>query len=195
MSEDEEPDWLAELAKGSEALRRQVEPIVQAAEQFVRDARRAKISGGPALPFAQRVALAVDAGIRELLPAHERSVVHELTLSTRVGTWAALTGVGTLAGARVGAAAVLSGVGTLTGSGSVALPPLRVSGQLTVQDRRGVLAAMSDGQIVFLVLVWVYAVWLPWFGSRLPPELHGMLSDSLATFAIALSITWRIRDK
>jgi hypothetical protein len=67
MSEDnEEPDWLAELAKGSEALRRQVEPIVQSAEQFVRDARRAKADSGPALPFAQRVALAVDAGMREL---------------------------------------------------------------------------------------------------------------------------------
>jgi hypothetical protein len=65
-------------------------------------------------------------------------------------------------------------------------------------ERRGPrrsLAELSDGQIVFLVLVWVYAVWLPWFGSSLPPELHGMLSDSLATFALALSITWRIRDK
>lgn len=48
MSENEEPDWLAELAKGGEALRRQIEPIVHAAQQFVRDARRAKISGGPA---------------------------------------------------------------------------------------------------------------------------------------------------
>jgi hypothetical protein len=72
MSEDNEPDWLAELAEGGEALRRQVEPIVQAADQFVRDARRAKASGGPALPFAQRLALAVDAGMRELLPSRKR---------------------------------------------------------------------------------------------------------------------------
>jgi hypothetical protein len=27
MSENKEPDWLGELAKGGEALRRQVEPI------------------------------------------------------------------------------------------------------------------------------------------------------------------------
>jgi hypothetical protein len=67
MSESKEPDWPGELAKGGEGLRRQVEPIVQAAEQFVRDARRVKGRGGPALPFPQRVALAVDAGMRELL--------------------------------------------------------------------------------------------------------------------------------
>lgn len=78
MSESNEPDWLAELAKSGEALRRQAEPIVQAAEQFVRDARQAKASGGgPALPFAQRLALAVDAGMRELLSpcpiAHQRT--------------------------------------------------------------------------------------------------------------------------
>jgi len=51
MSEDKEPDWLVELAKnpevlrrqidqGGEALRRQVEQIGRATEQFVRDARR-----------------------------------------------------------------------------------------------------------------------------------------------------------
>jgi hypothetical protein len=157
MSEDEEPDWLVELAKGGEALRRQIEPIVQAAEQFVCDARRAKISGGPALPFAQRVALAVDAGIRELLPAHERSMVHGLTLSTGVGTAAALTGVGTMAGARVGAAAVLSGVGTLTGGGSVALPPLRVSGQMTVENPASGQAERRIGQILAMVLVAIVA--------------------------------------
>ena len=72
MSEDNEPDWRAELAKGGQALRRQVELILQAAEQFVRDARRAKGSGGPALPLPQRVALAVDVGVRELLPARKR---------------------------------------------------------------------------------------------------------------------------
>lgn len=49
MNEDNEPDWTAELAKGGEAMRRQVEPIVKAAEQFVRDARRDafRAAGGP----------------------------------------------------------------------------------------------------------------------------------------------------
>jgi hypothetical protein len=182
MNEENEPDWLAELAKGSEALRRQVEPIVQAAEQFVRDARRAKADGGPALPFAQRVALAVDAGMRELLPTPVHAVAHPGTVSVSVP------------------------FPTITVSGSLALPPMRMVGlgdvgsasdSLSIErrgPRRG-LSELSDGEIVALVLVWIYAVWLPWFGSRLPPGLHGMLSDSLGTFAIALAITWRIRDK
>ncbi len=128
MNENNEPDWLAELAKGGEALRRQIKPIVQAAEQFVRDSRQAKTSGGPALPFAQRVALAVDAGIRELLPARE-PVVHEVTLSTTV--------IGT---------ASLTGVGTVTARGSIALPQMGIAAQGTVEDRRGWLTGMTDGQ-------------------------------------------------
>ena len=79
--------------------------------------------------------------------------------------------------------------------GSLAPPRIGAVAQDTAGDRRHGLAALSDREIVFLVLVWLYAVWLPWFGSRLSPELHQMLSDNLATFAIALSISWRIIDK
>jgi len=172
MSEENEPDWLAELAKGGEALRRQIEPIVQAAEQFVRDSRRAKTAGEPALPFAQRVALAVDAGIRELRPAPMRAVAHPGTVGVSV-----------------------AGPTAIAFSGSVALRPFRVAAQGTVENRPTGLAALSDGQIVFLVLVWLYAIVLPWFGSALPPEFHAMLSDSYATIAIALGITWRLLDK
>ena len=83
----------------------------------------------------------------------------------------------------------------ITGSGGVVLPKPSLSGQGTVENRRSGLAALSDGQIVFLVLVWLYAFVLPWFGAALPPEFHAVLSDHYATIALALSITWRIRDK
>jgi hypothetical protein len=49
-----------------------------AAEQFVRDARRAKTSGRPALPFAEWVALAVDAGLRELRPSPGSLVINRV---------------------------------------------------------------------------------------------------------------------
>jgi hypothetical protein len=189
VSEDNEPDWSTQLAKGGEALRRQVEPIVKAAEQFVRDARRAKTSGGPALPFAQRVALAVDAGLHELLPSPE-SLVIDYAVYAQAATAAA-----TAPSPTVNATATLAGEGTVTASGSVALPPMSFSGQGTVEDRRSGLAALSDGQIVFLVLVWLYAFVLPWFGAAVPPEFHAILSDHYATTAIALGITWRIIDK
>lgn len=155
MSENREPDWLGELAKGGEALRRQVEPIIQAAEQFVRDARRAKTSGGPALPFAQRVALAVDAGLRELLPSPE-SLVIDCVVYARVATAAA-----TAFSPTVNATATVAGEGTVTASGSVVLPPMSFSGQGTVEDQRGRFAGMSAGQIVAVVLVWLVAYALP----------------------------------
>ena len=80
MSEDQEPDWRAELAKGSEALQRQVMRIVKAAEEMA--------TSGPARPFTQRIVRAVGAGIREL--AAPEPVVHMVS-----GT-AIMTGVGTI---------------------------------------------------------------------------------------------------
>ncbi len=50
---------------------------------------------------------------------------------------------------------------------------------------------LSDGQIVVLALVWLFA----FVRSALPPELHAALTDSYTSFAIALAITWRIRDR
>ncbi len=185
VSEDSEPDWLAELAKGGEALRRQIEPIAQAAEQFVRDARRAKTTGGPPLPFSQRIALAVDAGMRELLPA--RAVAHQRTAALTVPvTFAAVAKVATGGGLALSPMVFVSDgdVATVTESEAV-----------QVLDSPTGLAALSDGQIVFLVLVWLYAFVLPWFGSALSPEFHAILSDHYATIAIALGITWRMLDK
>ena len=50
MSENEEPDWLAELAKGGDEVRRQIELLVQGAQQFVRDSQQAAPGGGPMPP-------------------------------------------------------------------------------------------------------------------------------------------------
>ncbi len=188
MSEEREPDWLAELAKNTEALRRQIdqggetlrrqlELFGRAAEQFVRGARRPMPGIDPVSPFQRRVVRAADAMMRELLPPREPVVHHVALYDTGAG-------LDTLAVGTVTGTASVIGVGTVTASGSVALPPMRTG-----------LAAMSDGQIVFLVLVWLYAFALPWFAMRLPPEYHAMLTDGYATIAIALAITWRIRDK
>jgi hypothetical protein len=67
MSENEEPDWLAELAK----------QLFEGAERIMRDARQGKTSGvGPVPPFQQRLVHAVDAAMRELVPARQ-PVAHQ----------------------------------------------------------------------------------------------------------------------
>jgi hypothetical protein len=175
MSEDEEPDWLAELAKGGEAARRQIEPLVQTAMELVQLARLdwPKTGSGTALPLSLRLAVAtVNTRTREfkLIP-------------TPVAVWAPPP------------PREISMLTPIVGSGSVALPRMGVAGQLTVEDRARGPAALNDGQIVVLVLLWLFAFVLPVLGPELPSPLHGVLSDSYATFALALSITWRIRDK
>jgi hypothetical protein len=102
MSENKEPDWLAELAKG--------------AEKFA--------AGGLTQPFVRRIVRAVDAGVRELLSAPE-SPVTNLVVYAPVAT-----ATGTAPAPTVPAVATLAGAGTITASGSVALPQARVAGQI-----------------------------------------------------------------
>lgn len=171
MSEENEPDWLAELAKGGEAVRAQIEPILQAAQQFVRDAQRAKTSRGPALPFAQRVALAVDAGLRELLPARMDADVRPVTLEASV-TFPAV----------------------IVASGGLVLSPMSIAGQATVQDRRAAIA----GQVLVLVIVWLLVLVLPVAiaMSGLSPGTQLILDIYYAALpAIAVEITRRCLDK
>src|SRR5579864_3746555 len=67
--------------RGNEALQRQVAPIAEAAAQLARIGPWPKIGGSLALPLSLRLAAAVDADMRDLLPAHE-PVVHQMTLAT-----------------------------------------------------------------------------------------------------------------
>lgn len=127
MSEDSEPDWLAELAKGSEALRRQMESIVKAAEQFA--------ANRPNRPLARRITRAVDAALRELASPPE-PVNHNLTLTAGLAT-----------------AAAVAVAPTITAVGSVALPPMRVAGQGAVQDPTRGQTERDIGYILALMLV------------------------------------------
>ena len=158
------------LIRGSEPIRRQIEPIAQAAAQFAYPAHWPKIG----LPLPLQLAAAMDTAMRELKPTQLHATAHPPTLEVSVA---------------------IPTPTVITGSGGVVLPKPSLRGQGTVENRRSGLAALSEGQIVFLVLVWLYAFVLPWFGSALPPEFHQVLSDSYATVAIALTITWRMLDK
>ena len=120
MSEDNEPDWLAELAKNTEALRRQIDQgdetlqrqvklLGRAAEQFLRDALRPTPRIGPVPPFQRRVVRAADAIMRELLPPRE-PVVHHVALHDT--------------GASLDTLAVAS---VATASGSAPMPQVRVA--------------------------------------------------------------------
>jgi hypothetical protein len=151
--------------------RQQIEQIVQAAQRFAHDIRWA--GTGVGLPFPLRVALTVDAGINELVPAARDVVVTSVP----------------------GMVKVEAPPGEVPVTGGFALPPTGFAGQGTVEKRTADLAALSDGQIVFLILVWLLAVVLPLLATVLPPEAHEVLTDSYATFALALTVTGLITGK
>jgi len=137
MSEENEPDWLAELAKGGEERRRQIEQLVRVAEQFLTGARQDTTSSGPVPLFQQRLVRAVGAAMRELSPPHP--VAHQQTASLTVTP-------------------VMTATATVTASGSIAMRPMRVSGQGKVENPPSGQAERSIGQILALVLVAI-ATW------------------------------------
>jgi hypothetical protein len=167
------------IIRGNEALRRQVEPIVQTVEWLTQP-------GGWPLPFPLRLAKVMDAQMRVLLSpgpaAHQTSAALNVNVA-----FTATAEVAAARGLALSPTVFVSGgdMATASESGPVEVPDSR---------RRG-LAELSDGEIAFLVLVWLYALVLPWLGTALPPELHAMLTDGYATFAIALAVTWRLLDK
>jgi hypothetical protein len=57
------------------------------------------------------------------------------------------------------------------------------------------LAGLNAGQVLVLVLVWLFTFGLPAAQLVLPPKAQSVLTNDYATFAIALAITWRILDK
>jgi hypothetical protein len=133
MSENEQPDWRAELAKGGEAIQREAVRIIKAAEKFA--------ESGPARPLTRRIVRAVGASIREL--AAPEPVVHYVSGSA--------TATSTATGS-------LEVVRTITGSVSVALPGLRFSGEGTVQEPG--LIERNVGRIFALLLLAVAAAGL-----------------------------------
>ena len=172
MSENEEPDWLTELAKGGEALRRQMEAIVQAAEQFA--------ANRPARPLARRITRAVDAALHELTSAPE-PVVHNMTFHAGLAT-----------------ASAVALAPTITAVGSIVLPKMRVSGQITVQNRVRGQAERDIGYILALVLLWLVVLAVPAavMATDLSPGAQVMLDAYDAILAeLAVKITFRVLDK
>lgn len=127
MNEDEEPDWLGELAKGGEALQREAMRLFKAAEEFA--------ASGPARPLTRRIVRAFSASLREL--AAPEPVAANVTVTAGLAT-----AIGTAAAAATA---------TVTASGSVTLPRMGVAG--TVQNPPSGTTEWSVGQVLALVLL------------------------------------------
>jgi hypothetical protein len=161
MNENEELDWLAQLAKGGDEMRRQVEQLIQGAQQFIRDGQR---TGGPVPPFQQRVVRAVGAAMRELVPAPEVPVRGQ----------GAARGYTTAVGTATGTA--------ITISGGLAMAPMGMSGQASVQQLD--LIERNIGRILLLVLVAIAASGL--LGVQGPDR--AAVDHYLNVIGVALSI-------
>jgi hypothetical protein len=98
MSDQEQPDWLAELAKGGEAVQRAAAELVESARQF---------AATPGQPFTRRLVRAANAALGELFPAAPADVnvawppgrftLHAYATSVIVGG-VVMTGTGSMAG-------------------------------------------------------------------------------------------------
>ena len=69
---DEPPEWLRQAAQNVDALINSAWPIIRAAQEYVDRARAAQARAGPILASGAEIALALDAGMAELIAAVRR---------------------------------------------------------------------------------------------------------------------------
>jgi hypothetical protein len=165
------PDWLLKAAQETDALIRKVLVIVRAAQQHVDEARADQAAAGPSLLSGHEVALAMDAGMRELFAAVRGR--RNVSILAAVAT------------AHASALAVSVAIGE-TGA---------ATDTLTVQKEAQTDVGMPlDAKTVFLAIVWVFAILLPLKIGELPPEVQTIIRDFLVTIGTALIIHWRLQD-
>jgi len=171
MNENDAPDWLLKAAQETDALIRKVIPIVRAAQGAVDDARAAQAAAGRSLSPGLELAVAMDAGMRELLAAarQQRSVlIHVPTLTVGVGF--------------PPVSVVVSDTGVATDT-------------LSVRDGSSTDVGMPlDAKTVFLAILWVFAILLPLKIGLLSPDVQTIIRDYLVTVGTTLVIHWRVQD-
>jgi len=172
---DEPPEWLRQAAQNVDDLITSSWPIIRAAQEYVDQARAAQKKTGPILASGAEIALALDAGMAELIaavrrqaaPRHHTASAH-LTVTPTVF---AMAGVATATGTATGAVTVVK------------------------QDEAGrtlVPASVIVALAPWLLLLIAFALSLG--ETQLSSEQHQFLSDYITNFALALAVAWRIRD-
>jgi hypothetical protein len=171
VNEYDVPDWLLKAAVETDALIRKVLPIVRAAQQYADEARAAQAAAGPSLLPGSEVALAMDAGMRELFAAvrQQRNVSVHLppaTVSVRAHP-----------------------VSVVFGDAGAAADTLSVRDESTAD-----VGMPLDAKTVFLAILWVFAILLPLKIGELPPDVQTIIRDYLVTVGTVLIIHWRVQD-
>lgn len=178
VSEDKEPNWLVELAKNAEVLRRQIdeggqamrqqiEQLLRAAEQFVLDAQRAKVGA--------EMVRAVAAAIRELVPVAGYPVRYG-SFRGHITSVAAVAGVASAAGVAPSPTILITDGDAARGTeaASVQVVPVQEPG----------LIERNLGRIFALVLVGIVA----WRLLVVPERDRAVVDHWLTVLSFALTV-------
>jgi hypothetical protein len=172
---DEPPEWLRQAAQNVDALITSSWQIIRAAQEYLDQARAAQKKAGPILASGAEVALALDAGMAELVaavrrqaaPRHHTRSAH-LTVTPTVFA--------------------MAGVATATGTAMDAVTVVKQDEAGRTLVPANVIVALAP----WLLLLIAFALSLG--ETRLSSEQRQFLSDYITNFALALAVAWRIRD-
>jgi len=189
MDENKLPPWLVSAARQVDAVIRQGMPIVRAAQQYAEESCASQAEAGRPLLSGRDVALAMDAGMRELLAAVRHQAEQKRGVSVELPTF----------NVTIAALPVSVVVG-----GSAALAPMRAAGVIEVGAATDTLTVEKDteadpgmpldAKTVFLAVLWVFTILLPLKMDQLPPEVQTIIRDYVSTVGVTLAIWWRVND-
>jgi hypothetical protein len=150
-------------------------PLIHAAQQHLEDARRKMPPAGPSLVSGQELALAMDAGLKELLWSFRRRIVYApaLPVASAIGF------------AHPALVVYVSDTDTIT---------LTEDQTVAVQESQSP-AVPIDAKTVFLAILWLLTFALPpVVVLELPAEAQSIIAGYVAAVGLMLMIHWRVND-
>jgi hypothetical protein len=178
VSEDSQPDWAPEIAKASEALRLMA-PIIQAQE--------AQRLFAPIIQAQEALRRQIEPIIQaqEALRRQIEPIATALEQFARIANWSKING-----GVALSPTVFVSDRDVITLSETASVEEF--------DSRRRVLAGLSDGQILTLVLIWLIVLVIPaaaW-DANLPTEIQALVDVYDGVLAnVAVAITFDILGK
>lgn len=151
-------------------------PLIHAAQQHLEDARREMTAAGPSLASGQELALAMDAGMKELLWSLCRRIVYAPALPV----------AGAIGFAHPALVVYVTDTDTVT---------MTEDQTMAVQESRSP-AVHIDAMTVFLAILWLFLILLalgPLLG--LSAEVQLIIGGLIANVSFGLTITFRVIDK
>jgi hypothetical protein len=171
MDQREPTEWFRKATQDVNGLIRTAWPIIRASQVYVEQAQAMQAKAGPILESGAHAALAMDAGMLELMAAVREHALRRVAASANLAATPKL----------IVSADTAAGTESMT---------------VTVDDGSGnAVSSQIDVMLLAVLILWLIALVLPLAETDLTSNQQQILNEYIGTVPLALIVSWRMLDK